>query len=125
MEQRKVKNKFENMSKETRRTLISLMIMENLGRYNILKGTVFDLSSFSVIKIVNPGSNWKFETNWKSGLIFDSFFLSDLLPLYSRNGFLLVCLFVIFAGFGKNGDRPLAESLSQDNSFTYSFIQVM
>lgn len=63
MEQRKVKNKFENMSKETRRTLISLMIMENLGRYNILKGTVFDLSSFSVIKIVNPGSNWKFETN--------------------------------------------------------------
>lgn len=62
MEERKVKSKFEIVSNGTLRTLISLMIMENLGRY-ILKGTVFDLSSFSVIKIVNLGSNWKFETN--------------------------------------------------------------
>lgn len=63
MEQRKVKSKFEIVSKRTLRTLISLMIMENLERHIILKETVFDRSSFSIIKVVNPGSNWKFEIN--------------------------------------------------------------
>lgn len=86
------------MSKGKLRIHMSLMIMANSGRYNILKGTVFDLMSFSVIKIATSGSNWKFETNKKSGLIFSFFFLLAWLLLYSRNDF----LFVLFAGFGTN-----------------------
>lgn len=70
MEQRKIKSKFEIMSKGKLRIHMSLMIMENSGSYNILKGTVFDLLSFSVIKIAISGSHWKFETNKKAGLIF-------------------------------------------------------
>lgn len=53
---------------------MSLMKMENSGRYIIMKGTVFDLLNFSVIIIATSGSNWKFETNKKSGLIFSFFF---------------------------------------------------
>lgn len=77
---------------------MSLMKMENSGRYIIMKGTVFDLLNFSVIKIATSGSNWKFETNKKSGLIFSFFFFLAWLLLYSRNDFLLI----LFAGFGTN-----------------------
>lgn len=52
--QRKVKSKFEIVSKGKLRIHMSLMIKENLGRYNILKGAVFDLLNFSVIKIAIP-----------------------------------------------------------------------
>lgn len=57
MEQRKEKSKFEIVNKGNLKTYVSLRIMENLGRYYILNGTVFDLLSFSVIKTAISGSS--------------------------------------------------------------------
>ena len=66
------------------------MIMENLGRYNILKVIISDLLSLTVIKIGISGSSWRFRTKKKTGLMFASSFLLAWLFLCC------ICLFLFY-----------------------------